>query len=99
MSELPATANFEKAKCHCSRDGWVCFLYLAVTAIVNLGALIVVPKFATPENARETLPYYILPCLWGAYLSFMYRKTSLRWVAYVNIPPSLLWLLAAIGDV
>jgi len=77
----------------------VAALYFAVTLVVNLGALVAVPKMTTPEIARQTLPFYVLPVLWAGYLLFRYRTTPLRWVGFLAAVPGLLWLLAVIGDI
>jgi hypothetical protein len=74
-------------------------LDLAIMLLLNLVALLVVPKFTTPEAARETLPFYAPPILWAGYLVIVHRKSWLRWVAYIAALPALIWLLAVIADI
>ncbi len=80
-------------------DAWLAVLYLFVTLLVNLGALVAVPKFSTPEIARQTLPFYALPIVWAGYLLFAYRKSWLRRIGYIASLPALIWLWAVIVDI
>jgi hypothetical protein len=73
-------------------DGWVVLLYILTTLVVNMGALLAVPKFATPAAAEATLPYYALPVIWGAYLLLRYWAWPLlRWVSYIAGLLALFW--------
>jgi hypothetical protein len=74
-------------------DGWVVLLYTPTTFLVNIGALLAVPKFATPATVKATLPYYALPVLWGAYLLLRYWAWPLlRWISYFTGVLALFWL-------
>src|SRR6476660_9836597 len=99
MSETELIHDIENPKQGRKRDVWLVLLYLFVTLIVNLGALLAVPKFATPATAKQTLPFYALPVLWAGYLLFMYRTGPLRWLGYFAALPGLFWLFQVIGDI
>lgn len=78
---------------------WVALLYVAVTLIVNLGAVLAIPKITTPAIAREVVPFFALPVLWAGYLLLRYWRSPLRFIGFVAAVPAVWWLLVVIEDV